>query len=968
MKKKLARTVDSFEVCEFKALKTEASETIYPRQGDNKTCSLLLASNLAFPQWINTDCTVRLLSHVVCFNRTTRSQRIIHKQIINAVCPNMSIYNAKECFSFHAFKRQSIINMICHNEGMNHFSNFRPDKFEFLFNALGVGRFHLLSAAERLRFVKYQRFAGENIISKHPISTNLPSMFFVCAVKAKEVPVTFHNIFRCSSGGFVSLNHVCSKLTGCTATKHTISSLCLISHCSGVATLSCSPLYYTSITGEKKMFTFQSTSGTQISFHAKFNCSANLSIDYHLIDDLIPDCTFSEDESVLHLLLTSSKKFSCLSDELLPCLEGHTKCFNVSSVCHFRLDRFNNLHPCRTGSHMQECKNFECHQSYKCPDFYCVPWGYVCDEKWDCPFGEDEMSVVCGVDRKCAGMFKCWESQICVHLYDICNAVFDCPLKDDEHLCELRDVQCPFGCDCLLFAITCHKIHSDQFPSKGFPFVFLHLHSLSLTKVEIPLQNNFINNLNVSANRIVDICVNMELLHKLHTIDFSENIVLSLVSGCFANVPRINMIIAVDNKISNIEFRAFINATQINLIDLSHNDLLSISKLSLCNVLRIKVLNLNHNPMQKIHQNLLQGLEVQEVISDDFHVCCVVSPEVTCSGIKLWYTSCLNLLPNVALQTMFLSVSLLLLLVNIWSLCKNVWAMLQKCRGKTFSVLISSLNTEGVLFAAYFLIIWSTDVQFGDSFVVKDNTWRESMPCNLAFLIILTYSLAVPYLLCFSALVRVVVVAFPLKNKFKSPKFTRRVVLVGRFVITLTGAGVCCAFRTIGTDVHHLCTPFVDLSGSEVGIHFFTLTSFSFQMVSFAFITVVSAILLCVLVKHVHKKVGSGKINLKSILLQMLLGTVSNFFAWVCPGTIFLTTQQLENYPVDFLFWTIVLIVPLNSLTTPFILNVHSKSARTEKTRSSVRSTSSYFSRTSVLKGFASFSRSTPFNQSHVCV
>ena len=223
-------------------------------------------------------------------------------------------------------------------------------------------------------------------------------------------------------------------------------------------------------------------------------------MDVALVNDLIPDCNLvpdykwtmygersfadpidhtictdnTADEPQLKALFINNTKLGCPREGQLPCKESHPGCYNITDICLYTLDRFGHLKPCRTGSHMESCEQFECNKNYKCPDYYCVPWNYVCDGKWDCSYGYDEISHNCSSGRQCSNMFKCKDSQLCVHLLDTCNGAADCPLEDDEVLCELQYIMCPDKCIFLNFALTCHN-STKNFGFTSLPYVSYHL-------------------------------------------------------------------------------------------------------------------------------------------------------------------------------------------------------------------------------------------------------------------------------------------------------------------------------------------------------------------------------------------------------------------------------------------------------------------------------------------------------------
>ena len=101
---------------------------------------------------------------------------------------------------------------------------------------------------------------------------------------------------------------------------------------------------------------------------------------------------------------------------------------------------------------------------FKCPDYYCVAWTYVCDGKWDCPYGEDEFeNEVCIGESVCAKMFKCRnEHKKCISMSNVCDDQLDCLHHDDEMFCELKLLQCPAKCSCLVHAITCIDLQYDN--------------------------------------------------------------------------------------------------------------------------------------------------------------------------------------------------------------------------------------------------------------------------------------------------------------------------------------------------------------------------------------------------------------------------------------------------------------------------------------------------------------------------
>ncbi len=91
----------------------------------------------------------------------------------------------------------------------------------------------------------------------------------------------------------------------------------------------------------------------------------------------------------------------------------------------------------------------DCPHHYKCHSYYCVPYKYTCDSKYDCPLGDDENNCA---NRTCPGLFKCkglLHGLIqCIHYVNVEDDIIDCKDGDDEIFTGLS--ACPMSCNCLM--------------------------------------------------------------------------------------------------------------------------------------------------------------------------------------------------------------------------------------------------------------------------------------------------------------------------------------------------------------------------------------------------------------------------------------------------------------------------------------------------------------------------------------
>ena len=91
-------------------------------------------------------------------------------------------------------------------------------------------------------------------------------------------------------------------------------------------------------------------------------CENNSTIDIALVNDLVPDCRIeADDEPILKHAFANNE---CSSSGKLTCKVGHSRCYEITEICIYRLDIFDNLYPCRNGAHIEECENFQCNKQH----------------------------------------------------------------------------------------------------------------------------------------------------------------------------------------------------------------------------------------------------------------------------------------------------------------------------------------------------------------------------------------------------------------------------------------------------------------------------------------------------------------------------------------------------------------------------------------------------------------------------
>ncbi len=881
-----------------------------------KLCTVLLLSNLAYPQWLLVFCNKKQMSNIVCQLNKNKPNALHLLYSSRIHCENFTLECEEMCFHFMWVHRST-------------------------FGADGTHKEFFVSPTQRMSFAQPEHNVFPRLLS----ATHLPKMTFILrnkntssfvkttleklwhtrvtqqserlgdesghvvfSAEIRQFKITFGNVFLIPGKGYASTRHVCDKKD---------SKLMF-------------PQNYRNISGKvlhvqtfcAKRHCTPSTCASLI----KMGCSTETTKVTHTASRKTCEAENKQHKDCRNVSLFASteNKQMCSTKDELPCKDQNQMCFEIEEICIFRINSHNQLHPCLSGSHIEECTDFECHQHFKCPGYYCVPWGYTCDGKWDCPNGYDESELLnCGVNRSCENMFLCKNSQICVHLYDICSNSNDCPFGDDELFCELRDVICPNNCTCCNFALVCEDNLVSAKELSNLPHLSMSILNCSIFSLSSFTQNENVVNLNVSRNYVEAVCQEMSSLTRIHSVDFSRNFVKKLSTNCFAWLVDLTQIIMKRNLIRLLSYRSFSHLGSVFLIDLSNNNISFLPYQTFYNTTIIHNLILHTNPLKSFAPSIFAEVHVN-VVDGTFHICCAISSH---SHIKSpWFTSCSTLLPDIFLQSAFVVVSLVILVGNIFSLLTHVIHISKKRRGTLFSIFISFLNCADILSGVYLSIIWVATFAYGPNYVLFDFTWRRNIFCKLDFALLFLGTLLAPYLISILSLGGLMVVLYPFKSKFKSPAFLWKLVGMG-FIISAISAGAATFYSGTPHLPTNLCSPFIDPNSTTINIKIFTYFAAVYRLAVFVFICVVHLVLIWVLKKNTFAVLKSY--YLATRIIQQVLFIALNFVGWFSSTLIFVFAPFQSPYPVHLLIWTTAVIMPLNSITNPFIFLVtHRKSEK----------------------------------------
>ncbi len=663
-----------------------------------------------------------------------------------------------------------------------------------------------------------------------------------------------------------------------------------------------------------------------------FSCNKGYLFFSKRMCDSKTDCPEQEDENkcqtvvnghkidsmkVQHFQITSHLNAKSVTVQKLTCADSNIRC--IYDIKDKQIDSFQRH--CEGGEHLDLCESFLCNVTYKCPRYHCIPWHYVCDGQWDCPFGYDEEDCK---PKLRSGFYHCSNSVVLILPHSICDDVTDCPEADDQQNCELHNSICPPSCFCFLSFFHC-KIFSTNIISniQSLPSKFLNLSIANMTLLLSSLRLfKQVAQLNIRQSTLPEFCLATKMFTLVHLkkIDARANDITKLGSECFAMAPNVAFVNLSRNKIYSLVCDTFLGAHNITNLVLSQNRLPTLKKCHFEHLTKLFCVNLLQNSIKTVERDIF-GHSSQNIIVQSNN------PAILCSAYRsrfsnLCYNSdyCFNMLATKPIQFISWVIGFVGVIINILILLHNA-------EKSPMFVQIACLCASHFLFLAILVELASTDAYFGDMFAIFKLEWKDRVLCQCLQFQYYFSNWSGDCSLIILAVSRYMVVYYPLESRFKNVSFMVKVIslqLGSVFAASILVTIISVVLYDQGA-TSDLCLPF-GMKNSVV-----------FPKV----IVTVSAVLglVCCIsvpclywklyhkIKFDKKQISSSQSDkyLLSVKFQSLVEIVTNTICWLARTILILFVIFGENYPDVLPLWTLALVIPVKTLIFPIILDTKFK-------------------------------------------
>ena len=576
----------------------------------------------------------------------------------------------------------------------------------------------------------------------------------------------------------------------------------------------------------------------------------------------------------------------CYNETDVRCHKDHPFCIPRYLVCTY-MDGV--VQYCPDGIHLQNCKEFQCPDMFKCPDSYCIPYHHVCDGTKDCEGGVDEFNCS---KLACPGLFRCKSvsGDICIDMKYRCDGVFNCPLfHEDELLCE--PFLCPSNCSCTERSVDCSRRNMATIP-------------------DLPYETRF---LNLSFNHITP--RRMPLIPYIMMVILSNNGIENIENHFFENVTNIHIISLSHNKLTSIPYNLFFGLKNLRKIIISHNQIQRLGENMFTSLHILHVLDIRDNVIESIDHSLSQ-LEIKLIIADDRTSCCF-SAQAQCIAPEEVFSSCSDLIRGIILKIVVWLLAVVTIIGNVFVI---IWRLKIPSDDKQ-AFLVVNLSISDLLMGIYLIIIAVTDIRYMGHYAYNAKQWQKNVLCKIcAFISTVSSEVSVCHLVLIS-MDRWCVVVRPYSYNPFTDKLSKFLTLI---IWIVAGFFSMMPFFLVSYFGRHVvqngvCLMFNLTSGLYPGWEYITFIFLLFNGLAFLFMLVMYSWMYWSHNKTRHESNRACSLNDRMVTRKFALIVLTDAICWLpFVGT---AIMGLTNHKIDpqLHVWLALLILPVNSCLNPYL-------------------------------------------------
>ncbi|KAJ8026546.1 hypothetical protein HOLleu_31406 [Holothuria leucospilota] len=671
---------------------------------------------------------------------------------------------------------------------------------------------------------------------------------------------------------------------------------------------------------------------------------------------------------------------ACRPEEI-QCKSG--SCEDRSTLCFYDFDQYGYQVGCRDVTHLRHCDMFECSNfTFKCPHSYCIPLHRRCDDRWDCPSGEDEF----GCDNYTCpkGSYRCSGTRRCVSQTFVCDGINHCPSGDDEWLCGMA---CPPGCVCTGLSYSCHVI-TDNFISH----IPSEVRRLNFSDIARSFDNVRKRSLGENNFSVYD----TELSHQLHRftllkeLDLSRSAITSIRPFMFQSQNNLRTLYLSGNKIEILMANSFAGLVRLAKLDISENPLKKIEPNAFLQLKRLPVLNLSGLLLNKIYPGIFTGLAAVQNISirsnpikvietgsfvglnktivldvsdigdgsiprfelDVFHglenlsvlvasnyvFCCLLGESTTCDAPLDQFSSCKDLMRYTFLRISMWLLGLSALLGNTFVLVWR-WRTRQRESSKRVQTfLIINLAVADFLMGVYMITIAGADLFYRNRYMIHADEWKRSFLCQMSGLLSVLSSEASVFLLVLITIDRFLGVVFPFSILRFHTKSVRVVVACAWVLALFLSTLPLLIIQTPGAQFYgrsSVCLALPLTSDKPQGWMYSVILFVGVNFACFTLIFVCYSIMFVAIRNASRQSTRRREVSEEiKMATKMALIVGTDLFCWmpIIIMALLSWSGAAEIPQVDIYAVVAVFILPVNSAANPYLYTISTLDRSCEKT------------------------------------